>query len=295
MVSVSDSGMTKVCGKIGVGHAHVRELVRHRAQRRELQAPGLGLERDLRLVELPHDPRHRPALAALELALAGAAELLARGVVADGVQRGVVQEAVQERGMRRVDADLEGLQPVGVPQALEGEGVGRRARRSSRTAGRAAARCPARRTSRTGCRFVRPPDSCAAAPARTACCRWARRAFPGRRRRRRTSSRGTGSAGRRLRAGRRTGRRRGAGSRGRAGPSGPAASRNSTRSWPSTRTALTGRCAMRGSSAGSNSSTSATGCQYRRSTAPQGVPGPMRVTSSFCSAFMGSFETVYRN
>ncbi len=43
---------------------------------------------------------------------------------------------------------------------------------------------------------------------------------------------------------------------------------------------------MRGSSAGLNSSTSAAGCQYWRSSWPQGVPAVMRVSSSFCSAFM---------
>ena len=39
------------------------------------------------------------------------------------VERGVVEEAVQVRGVRGVDADLERLQPVAVPQALEREGV----------------------------------------------------------------------------------------------------------------------------------------------------------------------------
>jgi hypothetical protein len=45
---------------------------------------------------------------------------------------------------------------------------------------------------------------------------------------------------------------------------------------------------MRGSSAGLNSSTSAAGCQYWRSSLPQGVPGVMRVNNSFCSAFMAA-------
>ena len=31
--------------------------------------------------------------------------------------------AIERPGVSRVDADLEGLQPVAVPQALEGEGV----------------------------------------------------------------------------------------------------------------------------------------------------------------------------
>ncbi len=78
---------------------------------------------DLGLVELAHDPRHGPAFA-IRITGAGAAELLARRVVADLLQRLVIEEAVQEGRVRRVDADLEALQPVGVPQALEGEGMG---------------------------------------------------------------------------------------------------------------------------------------------------------------------------
>src|SRR5262249_10094229 len=35
----------------------------------------------------------------------------------------VVEEAMQERGVRRIDADLERLQPVAVDQTLEREGV----------------------------------------------------------------------------------------------------------------------------------------------------------------------------
>ena len=35
----------------------------------------------------------------------------------------VVEEAMQERGVRRIDADLERLQPVAIDHALEREGV----------------------------------------------------------------------------------------------------------------------------------------------------------------------------
>ena len=38
----------------------------------------------------------------------------------------VLEEAVQERGVHRIDADFERLQPVAVDHALEGEGVRRR-------------------------------------------------------------------------------------------------------------------------------------------------------------------------
>ena len=37
-----------------------------------------------------------------------------------------MEETMQERGVRRIDADLERLQPVAVDHALEGEGVGGR-------------------------------------------------------------------------------------------------------------------------------------------------------------------------
>ena len=49
------------------------------------------------------------------------AELLAVGLARRVL---VLVEAVQVGGVRRVDADLQRLQPVAVDQALEGEGVG---------------------------------------------------------------------------------------------------------------------------------------------------------------------------
>jgi hypothetical protein len=107
--------------KRGMGDAHVGEAIGHRPQRRQAQqAVGDGVEADLGAMELAHDPRHRPALAA-DVAGARGAELATVGLVVG--HRSVVQVAVQERRMRRIDADLERLQPVAVPQALEGEAV----------------------------------------------------------------------------------------------------------------------------------------------------------------------------
>jgi hypothetical protein len=200
----------------------------------------------------------------------------------------VVQEAVQEGRMRRVDAHLEGLQPVAVPQALEGEAVRGRRGRSNRTRGRAAACCPRRRTSRTGCRCAfQSPGSCAAARVRTACCRRARPASPGSGRRRRTSSRGKGSAGRRLRAGRTTGRRRGAGSRGPAGPrrlsvaeQHQVLAQDADGLHRALRHARVQRRVEFVDQRG--------GLPVLAQHAPQGVPGVMRVNNSFCSAFMAA-------
>ena len=120
----------------------MREGLGHGAQRGELQAPGFGFKADLGLRKLAHDARHRPLLA-VHLTGAGAAELLARRVVADASQRLVLQKAVQERRMRRVNPDLERLQPVGVPQALERKAV--RGRRGEAVEGGEGRRCAALR------------------------------------------------------------------------------------------------------------------------------------------------------
>ena len=103
----------------------MRQFFRHAPQRGDAQAPGRRLAGQLRPVELPHDARHGPGLA-IDLAQAGAAELTRPCVVAHRCQRGIVEEAVQEGGVAGVDAHLEGLQPVAMPQALVGEGVGAR-------------------------------------------------------------------------------------------------------------------------------------------------------------------------
>ncbi len=133
---VSDSGITKVAGKMALVTRTWVSLSVMARRRGQLHAPGLVLEADVGLGELAHDARHRPLLAVLA-AGAGAAELLAGRVVADIVQRVVLQKAVQERRVRRVYADLEGLQPVGVPQALEGKAVrGRRGETVKRGEGR---------------------------------------------------------------------------------------------------------------------------------------------------------------
>jgi hypothetical protein len=98
----------------------VRRSVIGPERRQAQQAVGDGVEADLGAMELAHDPRHRPALAA-DVAGARSAELSTVGLVVG--HRSVVQIAVQERRMRRVDADLERLQPVAMPEPLEGEAV----------------------------------------------------------------------------------------------------------------------------------------------------------------------------
>src|SRR5215467_8415129 len=63
---------------------------------------------------LAHDPRHRHV---------GVDRLVAEQLAVTGLRLLVVEKAVQERGVRRIDADLERLQPVAVDHALEREGV----------------------------------------------------------------------------------------------------------------------------------------------------------------------------
>ena len=99
----------------------MRQLVVHGPQRGQAQQARRNFfMADLGLAELAHDARHRPGLA-LHVAHGRGAELAAVGFV----QRLVLQIAVQEGRVRRVDADLDGLQPVAMPQALEGEAVAR--------------------------------------------------------------------------------------------------------------------------------------------------------------------------
>ena len=198
-------------GEDEVGHAHMRVLLVELAQREQAQAVVGRLDVELGPRELAQQPRHRDVGIG-----GGGAELLAVG--AAGVL--VLVEAVQVRGVRRIDADLERLQPVAVDQALEGEGV--RARRQEAVEVGEGGRLafaeigeddPVLHHDRIG--------ALAHALAEHASPR-ARPASPGTCRRRRTASRGTGSAGRRLRGGRRRGRRRDAGSRGRAARAGRA-------------------------------------------------------------------------
>ena len=89
------------------------------AQRAEADAVISARDRDLGPVDFAQHLRDRQV--GIERL---AAELLA--VVRRRVL--VFEIAVQERGMCRVDADLQRLQPVAVPVALEGEGVGARRR-----------------------------------------------------------------------------------------------------------------------------------------------------------------------
>ena len=106
-----------------VRDTHMRQLVVDEAQRRQSREARRHLfVTDLGAADLAHHARHRPALA-VDLTHAGGAKLAAELLLAAGVKHIVLQIAMQERGMRRVDADLEGLQPVASPQPLEGEAV----------------------------------------------------------------------------------------------------------------------------------------------------------------------------
>ena len=98
-----------------VGDADVGALLVDLAQRDQAQ-PVFGVfDIDDGLVVFAQDLGHRHVGAG-----GGAAELLAigsRGIL-------VLEEAVQERGMRRIDADLERLQPVAADVALERKRIG---------------------------------------------------------------------------------------------------------------------------------------------------------------------------
>ena len=105
------------------------QLVGHGPARGDLHALRRGLKANVGAVELAHDAAHGPGLA-IDRAHAGAAKLLAPGVVANRAQIFIVQKAVQKRWVGGVDAHLKALQPVGMPQAFEGKAVaGRRQKR----------------------------------------------------------------------------------------------------------------------------------------------------------------------
>ena len=99
----------------------MRQLVCHGPERGQLQAIRLFGEGYIGLVKLAHDAGHGPFFT-IDFASAGAAKLFAVGVF----QGGVVEETVQERGMCWVDAHLEGLEPIAMPQTFECKGVGAR-------------------------------------------------------------------------------------------------------------------------------------------------------------------------
>ena len=85
-------------------------------QRDDAHAVVGGLDLDLRARMLAHDARHRHV--GIDRVVAEQLAVTLRHVL-------VLEEAVQERGVRRIDADFERLQPVAVDHALEREGVGR--------------------------------------------------------------------------------------------------------------------------------------------------------------------------
>ena len=93
----------------------MRVLLVEFAQREEAQAVVGRLDVEPRPRVLAQQPGHRDVGVG-----GGRAELLAVGRA--GVL--VLVEAMQVGGVRRVDADLQGLQPVALDQPLEGEGVG---------------------------------------------------------------------------------------------------------------------------------------------------------------------------
>ena len=92
----------------------MRALVADLPQGREPQAEFRGLHLDARLVEIAHDLGHRHV--GIERHVAEHAAVSIRGIA-------VVEEAMQERGVRWIDADFERLQPVALDQTLEREGV----------------------------------------------------------------------------------------------------------------------------------------------------------------------------
>ena len=97
-----------------VGDAHMGALVVELAQRDQAQAIFGVLDIDDRAVVFAQDLCHRHVGAG-----GSAAELLAVG------RRRilVLEEAMQERGVRRIDADFQRLQPVAVHVALERKDV----------------------------------------------------------------------------------------------------------------------------------------------------------------------------
>ena len=97
-----------------VGDAHMGPLLVDLAQRDQPQAVFGVLDIDDRVVVFAQDLGHRQVGAG-----GRAAELLAVGCR----RVLVLEEAVQEGGVRRIDADFQRLQPVAIDVALEREGM----------------------------------------------------------------------------------------------------------------------------------------------------------------------------
>ena len=192
-----------------VGDAHMRPLRVDLAQRDQPQAVFGVLDIDDRAVVFAQDLRHRHVGARRS-----AAELLAVG------RRRILilEEAMQEGGVRRIDADFQRLQPVAIDVALEREGmaVGRDEAVDLRKGRRFAfAEISPEDAALLDHRIGALLDALAqlASPS-------APRAFPGTGPRRRTASHGRRNAARHSPAGRRRDRRRDARSAGRSGRSG---------------------------------------------------------------------------
>ena len=98
-------------------HPHVHVGVAELSQREDAHAEIGRLDLDLRAWMLAHQLRHRDF---------GTNRGVAKQLAVAKLGVLVVEEAMQERGMHRVDADFERLQPVAVDQSLKREGVRRR-------------------------------------------------------------------------------------------------------------------------------------------------------------------------
>ncbi len=109
--------MMKAFGKDQIGDADVRLVAADLAQRRQPETVIGRLDLDARARKLAHDLRHRHL---------GVFRLVAEHPAVALVGILVLEEAVQERGVHRIDADFERLQPVAIDHALEREGVGGR-------------------------------------------------------------------------------------------------------------------------------------------------------------------------
>jgi hypothetical protein len=104
-------------GEDQIGDADVRLLAADLAECDEAEPIVGRLDLDARPRKLAHDLRHRHVGV-----LRGIPEHLAVALV----RVFILEEAVQERGVHRIDADLERLQPLAIDHALERECMARR-------------------------------------------------------------------------------------------------------------------------------------------------------------------------
>ncbi len=110
-------GMMKALGKIRLVTRTCAFSPPDLAQRDQAEPIVGRLDLDARPRKLAHDLRHRHVRV-----LRDVPEHLAVALV----RVLVLEEAVQERGVHRIDADFERLQPIAIDHALEGESMRRR-------------------------------------------------------------------------------------------------------------------------------------------------------------------------